>query len=449
MEKLIVFLKENGFVYQGSKIYGGMANSWDFGPLGVEMKRNIKNFWWKEFVQKDANIEGLDSSIILAPKVWKASGHLDNFSDPLVDCKKCKTRHRADKIIEDKTGELVEGWEFSKIEEYMKENKINCPKCGEFNYTDIRNFNLMFKLDMSITGVDDNAYLRPETAQGIFINFSNIAKSSNQRLPFGIGQIGKSFRNEITPGNFIFRTKEFEQMELEFFFDAKNDKTDWFKYYVSKTKDFLFSVGIDPQLVEKRAHGEDELSHYSSKTYDFEFKFPFGTKELCGIAHRGTFDIEAHNKFAEEKQSIRSIETNQEIIPSVIEPSIGVERLMLATLISSYKNDGEREMLKLKPAIAPIKVAILPLIKKLHSEKAKEIYITFADKFNTKFVETGTIGKRYKKQDKIGTPFCITIDDQTLENNIVTIRYRDNTTQETLRIDEALEKIQKAIEINE
>ena len=445
MEKLITYLKENGFVFQSSKIYGGLANSWDFGPLGVEIKNNIKQLWWKRFVQQDINVEGLDSAIILSPKVWEGSGHLTNFSDPLIDCRECKTRYRADKLIEDATKTNVEGWDFDKIMSFMQENNINCPKCNKFNYTNIRNFNLMFETNMSITGDESKAYLRPETAQGIFLNFSHIAKATNQKLPFGIGQIGKSFRNEITPGNFIFRTKEFEQMELEFFYNEAIDKTDWFNEYIKKTDDFLNEVGVDLELLSKRKHSDDELAHYSNATVDYEFSFPFGTKELCGIAHRGQYDIAAHNKLAEEKQFIRDGQDNEEVIPSVIEPSIGVERLMLAILFSSYENVENKEILKISPKIAPIKVAVLPLMKKIHAPKAKAIYNHFAQEFNTKFVENGNIGKRYKKQDKIGTPFCITIDDETLENNTVTIRYRDSGKQERLTIKTAIENIKEAV----
>ena len=445
MEKLITYLKENGFVFQSSKIYGGLANSWDFGPLGVEIKNNIKQLWWKRFVQQDINVEGLDSAIILSPKVWEGSGHITNFSDPLIDCKECKTRYRADKLIEDATKNNVEGWDFDKILNFMQENNINCPKCNKFNYTSIRSFNLMFETNMSITGGESKAYLRPETAQGIFLNFSHIAKAMNQKLPFGIGQIGKSFRNEITPGNFIFRTKEFEQMELEFFYNEMVDKTNWFNKYIEKTDEFLKEVGIDFERLSKRKHSDNELAHYSNATVDYEFKFPFGNKELCGVAHRGQYDIAAHNKLAEEKQLIRDGEENLEVIPSVVEPSIGVERLMLAILLSSYENVNNKETLKISPKIAPIKATILPLIKKIHSSKAKEIYNHFAKEFNTKFVENGNIGKRYKKQDKIGTPFCITIDDESLENNTITIRYRDSAKQERTTIKKAIEKIKEAV----
>ncbi len=445
MEQFITYLKESGFVFQGSRIYGGMANSWDFGPLGIELKNNIKSLWWKRFVQQDKNIEGLDSSIILAPKVWEASGHLSNFSDLLIDCKECKSRYRADMLVESKTNENVERWDFGKLEKFIKEKEINCLNCKKLNYTQIRNFNLMFETDMSIIGEDQKAYLRPETAQGIFINFAAVAKSANKKLPFGIGQIGKAFRNEITPGNFIFRTKEFEQMELEFFFNNEIDKNDWFDFYVNKVEEFLLEVGVDKNLITKREHDTNELSHYSKATTDFEFKFPFGQKELCGIAHRNQFDINSHNQFAQEKQMIRDGEENIEVIPSVIEPSFGVERLMLAILLSSFQKIDDRDVLKIEPKLAPIKVAILPLIKKVHSQKANEVYEVFAQKFNTKLSENGSIGKRYKKQDKIGTPFCITIDDQSLESNIVTIRNRDDSSQETLSIKDAIDKIQKVV----
>ncbi len=442
LDDIVSFAKQHGFVFQGSEIYGGLANTWDYGPLGVEMKNNIKKAWWKKFVQEEPENVGLDSSILLNDNVWKASGHLSGFSDPLTDCKKCNTRHRADKLIEDFTnGEVIgDGMSNDEMINYIKEHNIVCPNCGELDYTEIRQFNLMFKTSQGV--VDDEGsvvHLRPETAQGIFINFKNIQRATRKKVPFGVGQIGKSFRNEITPGNFIFRTREFEQMELEFFCKPGTE-LEWYKYFVDKCSNFLLDLGIKREEFRVREHDPEELSHYSNATTDIEYKFPWAISELWGIASRTNYDLNAH--MSESKQSLEYLdpETNEKYLPYVIEPAVGVDRLLLALLTSAYEieplEDGEtREVLRLHPAISPYKVAVLPLIKKLHSEKAREIYASLSKYYSVTYDDAAKIGKRYRRQDAIGTPFVITIDDDTLNNNTVTLRDRDTMEQVTINLD--------------
>ena len=452
MEKLTNYCKNYGFIFQGSEIYGGLANSWDFGPLGAELKRNIKNAWLKKFVTEDENNVSLDSGILMNPKVWEASGHLKTFADPLVDCKHCKTRYRADKLIEDYTNgkETGDGWSNEKLVDFIKENKITCPKCGKSDFTDIRQFNLMFKTFQGVTEeAKSTIYLRPETAQGIFVNFLNVQRSMRLKVPFGIGQVGKSFRNEITPGNFIFRVREFEQMELVFFCKPGTE-LEWFKFYKEKCVNFLKEIGIKSENIRLRDHAKEELCFYSNATTDIEYNFPFGFGELWGIASRTDYDLKQHEKFSCENLKYLDPETNEKYIPYVIEPSLGVERLFLTVLCDAYNEevleDGTtREVLKLHPYLAPYKVAVLPLVKKFHSEKAREIYRELIKEFNCSYDETGNIGKRYRRSDAIGTPFAITIDDETINNNTVTLRNRDTMEQITLNINEVASYINEKI----
>ncbi|MBQ8233976.1 MAG: glycine--tRNA ligase [Bacilli bacterium] len=452
MEKLTNFCKQYGYIFQGSEIYGGLANTWDFGPLGVELKNNIKKAWLKKFVQEDANNVGLDSAILMNPKTWEASGHLKTFADPLVDCRECKTRYRADKLIEDFTGgvETGDGWSNEKLIEYINDNKIVCPKCGKLNYTDIRQFNLMFKTFQGVTEDSKSTiYLRPETAQGIFTNFLNVQRSMRLKLPFGIGQVGKSFRNEITPGNFIFRVREFEQMELEFFCKPGSE-LEWFKFYKDYCKNFLLSLGIKEENLRLRDHAKEELSFYSNATTDIEYKFPFGFGELWGIASRTDYDLSKHQEFSGVSQLYLDPDTNEKYIPYVVEPSVGVERLVLTTLCDAYNEevleDGTtREVLKLHPYLAPYKVTVLPLVKKLHDEKAKEVYSNLSKYFMTSYDVSGNIGKRYRRSDVIGTPLCVTIDDDTLNNGTVTVRDRDTMEQVTIKLDELVNYVENKI----
>ena len=443
MEQMTNFCKQYGFIYQGSEIYGGLANSWDFGPLGAELKNNIKNAWMKKFVQEDPNNVKLDSAILMNPKTWEASGHLSTFADPLIDCRDCKSRYRADKLIDDFTnGEVnADGMSNEELINYINEHKIVCPKCGKLNYTDIRQFNLMFKTFQGVTEDSKNTiYLRPETAQGIFTNFVNVQRSMRLKLPFGIGQVGKSFRNEITPGNFIFRVREFEQMELEFFCKPGTELK-WFEHYKNYCFNFLLSLGIKEENLRMRDHEKEELSFYSNATTDIEYKFPFGFGELWGIASRTDYDLKQHEKYSCENLTYLDPDTNARYIPYVVEPSLGVERLLLTVLCDAYKietleNGDTREVLKLHPYLSPFKANILPLIKKNHSEKAKEIYAELSKEFMVSYDETGNIGKRYRRADAVGTPLCITIDDETLNNNTVTVRNRDTMEQITLNISE-------------
>ena len=440
MDKFVGFLKNQGFVYQGSELYGGLANAWDYGPLGVELKNNIKQAWWKKFVQNSPYNVGLDSAILMNSKIWVASGHVGGFSDPLMDCKKCGARFRADKLIEDFShGEVTaDGWSNDQIMEYIKKNHIVCPECGSDNFTDIRKFNLMFKTNQGVLESEKNTvYLRPETAQGIFVNFKNVQRTTRRKVPFGIGQIGKSFRNEITPGNFIFRTREFEQMELEFFCKPDTD-LEWFEYWKKYCLDFLDYVGLKKEWVRYRDHEKEELSFYSKATTDIEFLFYFGWGELWGIADRTNYDLTAHQNASGENLEYLDPETNQKYIPYVVEPSVGVERLLLAVLTSAYEEevlpDGTtREVLHFKPYLAPKKVAVLPLTNKLN-EKSLEVFNMLVDKFPCDYDTSGQIGKRYRRQDANGTPFCVTVDFDTLEDGAVTVRDRDTMAQERIKI---------------
>ena len=452
MEKLVNLCKQYGFIFQGSEIYGGLANTWDYGPLGVELKNNIKNAWWKKFIKEDPNNVGLDAAILMNPKVWEASGHLATFSDPLIDCKKCKTRHRADKLVEPILGE-AETARLTKEElsKYIKEHNIKCPNCGECDFTDIREFNLMFKTFQGITEDSKNTvYLRPETAQGIFADYLNIQRSMRLKLPFGIGQIGKSFRNEITPGNFIFRVREFEQMELEFFCKPGTE-LNWHEYYKNYCKKFLLDLGIKEENLRLRNHEKEELSFYSNATTDIEYKFPFGFGELWGIASRTNYDLSKHEEYSGESMMYLDPETNEKYIPYVIEPSVGVERLLLSVLCDAYKEetleDGStREIMKFHPYLAPYKVAILPLMKKYHSEKARELYKTLSKHFMCYYDEAGNIGKRYRRCDIMGTPFAITVDEDTLEKGTVTVRDRDTMNQDIIKIEDLKKYIEEKIE---
>lgn len=451
MEKLVSFAKTQGFVYQGSEIYGGLANTWDFGPLGVELKNNIKKAWWKKFVQESKYNVGLDCAILMNPETWVASGHVGGFSDPLMDCKACNTRHRADQLIEEATKGAVNpaGWSNKEMEEYIKQNGIACPNCGKSDFTEIRKFDLMFKTHIGVIENDKSVvYLRPETAQGIFVNFKNVLRTTRKKLPFGIAQIGKSFRNEITPGNFIFRTREFEQMELEFFCKPGDD-LGWYDYWKKFCFDFVISLGVNPEKLRLREHSPEELSHYSKSTSDIEYLFPFGWGELWGIADRTDFDLTRHSEHSGERLDYLDPETNERYIPYCIEPSVGVERLFLTVLCDSYEEEvlenGEtRQVLHLHPFLAPIKVAVLPLVKKLE-DKALEIYDELRKEFMADYDVSGNIGRRYRRQDAIGTPFCVTIDFDTLEDGTVTVRDRDTMAQERVKVSELKEYLAERI----
>ena len=444
MDKLVALCKNRGFIYPGSEIYGGLANSWDYGPLGVLLKNNIKAAWWKKFVVESEYNVGLDSAILMNPSVWKASGHIGGFSDPLLDCKGCKARHRADTLIEEymkKKGieENIASWTNEQMEKYIADNKITCPICGKCDFTPIRKFNLMFKTFQGVT--EDSAsvvYLRPETAQGIFVNFKNVLRTTRRKVPFGIGQVGKSFRNEITPGNFIFRIREFEQMELEFFCKPGTD-LEWFKYWKDFCHNWLLELGIKDENLKLRDHDKDELCFYSKATTDFEFLFPFGWGELWGVADRTDYDLNQHMKESGKDLSYVDPVTNEKYVPYVIEPSLGADRAFLAFLCNAYDEeeiDGEtRVVLHLHPALAPVKVAILPLQKQL-VDKADEIFKALSKKYSCDFDLSGSIGKRYRRQDEIGTPFCVTVDFDSLEDNTVTVRDRDTMSQVRVRVDE-------------
>ncbi len=449
MEKIVTLAKGRGFVYAGSEIYGGLSNTWDYGPLGVEFKNNIKKAWWKKFVQENPYNVGLDSAILMNPQVWVASGHVGGFSDPLMDCKSCKTRHRADKLIED-TGVNPAGWSDAQMSEYIKEHNIVCPECGECNFTDIRKFNLMFKTFQGVTeDAKNEIYLRPETAQGIFVNFANIQRTSRKKVPFGVCQIGKSFRNEITPGNFTFRTREFEQMELEFFCKPGTD-LEWFAYWKETCKNWLLSLGMQEEHLKLRDHEKEELSHYSNATTDFEFLFPFGWGELWGIADRTDYDLNAHMKQSSKSLEYFDQESGEKYVPYVIEPSLGADRVLLAFLCDAYDEEtddkGEtRVVLRLHPALAPFKAAVLPLSKKL-AGPAGEVYSRLAKEFMVDYDDAGSIGKRYRRQDEIGTPVCITYDFESQEDGCVTVRDRDTMAQERIPIDQLTDYIKARIE---
>ncbi len=445
LETLVSLCKNRGFVYPGSEIYGGLANTWDYGPLGNELKNNIKAAWRKKFIQESPYNVGLDSAILMNPTTWVASGHVGGFSDPLIDCKECKTRHRADKLIEEWSHEkgqdmIADGMSDKELVDYINTNKIPCPKCGKTNFTDIRKFNLMFKTFQGVTeDTTSQIYLRPETAQGIFVNFKNVMRTTRRKIPMGIAQIGKSFRNEITPGNFIFRTREFEQMELEFFCKPGTD-LEWHKYWKEFCENWLISLGMKRENIRLRDHSKEELSHYSNATTDIEFAFPFGWGELWGIADRTDFDLKSHMNVSKEDFQYLDPETNEKYIPYCIEPSLGADRVLLAFLCNSYEEEeiaegDTRTVLHLHPVLAPYKVAVLPLSKKL-SDKAYEVYQKLSKEFMCDYDETGSIGKRYRREDEIGTPYCITVDFDTLEDNSVTIRDRDTMEQIRVNIDE-------------
>ncbi len=449
MDKIVALCKGRGFVYPGSEIYGGLANTWDYGPLGAALKNNIKAAWLKKFVQENKYNVGLDSAILMNPQTWVASGHLGGFSDPLMDCRECKTRHRADNLIEDFDGTNVAGWSNEQMMDYIKEKSIPCPNCGKHNFTDIRQFNLMFKTFQGVTEDSKNElYLRPETAQGIFVNFANIQRTSRKKVPFGVAQIGKSFRNEITPGNFIFRVREFEQMELEFFCKPGTD-LEWFDYWRSFCRDWLYSLNIKPENLRLRDHDKEELCFYSKATTDFEYMFPFGWGELWGVADRTDYDLTQHINTSGKSLEYFDPQTNEKYIPYVIEPSLGVERLFLAIMTEAYDEEvidekDTRVVLRFHPALAPIKAAVLPLSKKLN-EGAEKVYDMLAKNFMTEYDDAGSIGKRYRRQDEIGTPFCITFDFDSLEDNCVTVRDRDTMSQERVSIDKLVDYINKKI----
>ncbi len=445
MEKLVALAKNRGFVYPGSDIYGGLANSWDYGPLGVELKNNVKKAWWKKFIQESPYNVGVDCAILMNPQVWVASGHVGGFSDPLIDCKSCKTRHRADKMIEDWNAAngislVIDGWKNEQLMEYIKEKDVKCPDCGKADFTEIRKFNLMFKTFQGVTeDSKTEIFLRPETAQGIFVNFKNVQRTTRKKIPFGIGQVGKSFRNEITPGNFIFRIREFEQMELEFFCEPGTD-LEWFKYWKDYCHNWLLKLGIKDESLKLRDHAKEELSHYSNATTDIEFKFPFGWGELWGIADRTDFDLKQHMLHSKDDLSYFDPATNEKYVPYCIEPSLGADRVTLAFLCNAYDEEvvaeGDvRTVFRFHPAIAPVKIAVLPLSKKL-GEDAEKVYDELRKNYVCEYDETGSIGKRYRRQDEIGTPFCITFDFESLNDKAVTIRERDSMQQVRIPIDE-------------
>jgi len=447
MEKIVALAKNRGFVYPGSDIYGGLANAWDYGPLGVELKNNVKKAWWKKFVQESPYNVGVDCAILMNPQVWVASGHVGGFSDPLIDCKACKSRYRADKLIEDWNAEnnvemVVDGLSDEQLTGYLKENNIVCSHCGANNFTDIRKFNLMFKTFQGVTeDTQAELYLRPETAQGIFVNFKNVQRTTRKKIPFGICQIGKSFRNEITPGNFTFRTREFEQMELEFFCEPGTD-LEWFEYWRAYCRDWLLGLNLQEENLRLRDHSAEELSFYSKATTDFEFLFPFGWGELWGIADRTDYDLKQHAEHAKEDMSYFDPSTNEKYVPYCVEPSLGADRATLAFLCDAYdeeelENGETRTVLRFHSALAPIKIAVFPLSKKL-GDGAQEVYSMLAKHYTCEYDETGSPGKRYRRQDEIGTPYCIMYDFESVEDGCVTIRNRDTMLQDRVKIDELL-----------
>ncbi|MDR1354504.1 MAG: glycine--tRNA ligase [Oscillospiraceae bacterium] len=438
MQDLVNLCKGRGFIFAGSEIYGGLSNAWDYGPLGVELKNNIKNAWWKKFVQEMQNIVGFDSAIIMNRAVWEASGHVDNFSDPLVDCKDCKTRHRADKIAEEQTGDSVAALDSAELELFLQERNVSCPGCGGHNFTPIRCFNLMFKTFQGVVEEHKSElFLRPETAQGVFVNFLNVQKAARKQIPFGIAQIGKAFRNEITPGNFIFRTREFEQMELEFFCKADTGM-EWFDFWRDFCYKWLLDLGVSAAAIRLRDHEKKELSHYSQSTTDIEYNFPFGWGELWGIAHRGNYDLGQHAAHSKKNLEYFDQEANESYLPTVIESSVGADRILLAFLCNAYatevlENGESRTVLRLHPALAPVKAAVLPLTKNL-AQPAEDVRLELARHFTVDFDSGGSIGKRYRRQDEIGTPFCVTIDCESVDDSMVTIRHRDTMQQERIKI---------------
>ncbi|MBR4528844.1 MAG: glycine--tRNA ligase [Lachnospiraceae bacterium] len=450
MDKIIALCKGRGFIYPGSEIYGGLANTWDYGNLGVELKNNVKRAWWQKFVQESPYNVGVDCAILMNPKTWEASGHLGGFSDPLMDCRQCHERFRADQLIEnfakEKGIELtssVDGWSQEEMKQFIEDNDVPCPSCGKHDFTDIRQFNLMFKTFQGVTeDAKNTVYLRPETAQGIFVNFKNVQRTSRRKLPFGIAQIGKSFRNEITPGNFTFRTREFEQMELEFFCKPDTD-LEWFKYWRGFCRDFLLSLGLKEEELRLRDHDPAELAFYSKGTTDIEYLFPFGWGELWGIADRTDYDLTQHQNTSGEDLTYFDDETNERYIPYVVEPSLGADRVVLAFLCAAYDEENigtedkpdMRTVMHFHPALAPVKIGVLPLSKKVN-EGAEKIYAMLSKKWNCEFDDRGNIGKRYRRQDEIGTPFCVTYDFDSEEDHMVTVRFRDSMEQERVAIDQ-------------
>jgi glycyl-tRNA synthetase len=458
MEKITALAKNRGFIYPGSEIYGGLANSWDYGPLGVELKNNIKRAWWKKFIQESPYNIGIDAAILMNPAVWNASGHVGGFSDPLMDCRECKERFRADKLIEDHLALSgspgnADGWSNQKMKEYIEANGLTCPNCGKSNFTDIRQFNLMFKTHAGVTEESKNTvYLRPETAQGIFVNFKNVQRTTRKKIPFGIGQIGKSFRNEITPGNFTFRTREFEQMELEFFCEPDTD-LEWFAYWKDYCVQWLTGLNMSANSMRVRDHAKEELSHYSKATSDIEFRFPFGWGELWGIADRTDFDLKQHQEFSGNDMTYYDQPADRRYLPFCIEPSLGADRVTLAFLCDAYDEDtaaddkGKEEtrvVLRLHHALAPVKAAVLPLSKKL-SPGAESVYSDLCKLLACEFDDTGSIGKRYRRQDEIGTPYCITYDFTSQEDGSVTVRERDSMTQQRVKIESLKEYLSERL----
>ncbi len=453
MEQLVNYCKQYGFVYQGSEIYGGLANSWDYGPMGVALRNNLKEAWWQAFVSQNPHNVGLDSGIILHTDAWIASGHVGGFQDPMIDCKLCKSRHRADKLIETGTKGKVDadGWSIQKMTDYIQTNKLKCPVCGGFDYTEIRFFNLMFKTHIGVVEESKNeVYLRPETAQGIFLNFKNVQRTSRKKVPFGIGQVGKAFRNEITPGNFIFRIREFEQMELEFFCKPGTE-LQWFDYWRDFSVKFLESLGISPENLKLYDHPQEKLSFYSNATTDIMYRYPWGFDELWGVASRTDYDLKRHQERSGENLEYFDPDTEEKYLPYVIEPSLGVERLLLAVLSDCLTEelveatDEMRTLLKIDKRLAPFQVAVLPLVKKYHQEKTDAVFAMLLKHFHATYDDTGNIGKRYRRQDAVGTPYCVTIDNQTLEDDTVTIRFRDSMAQERLKLDDLVAFIEKEL----
>ncbi len=452
MEEIVNRAKQYGFVYQGSEIYGGLANTWDYGPLGVELKNNIKRAWWKKFVEEEKNVSGVDAAIFMNPSVWEASGHVGGFSDPLMDCKQCKTRHRADQLIENYTNGEVEadGWSNEKMAKYINENQVPCPNCGEFDYTDIRQFNLMFKTNRGVVETSNSVvYLRPETAQGEFVNFLNVQRSMRYKVPFGIGQVGKAFRNEITPGNFIFRTLEFEQMELQYFVEPGTEMESYEKYK-AKAYEWFKMLGAKEEDLRFAVHSEDKLAHYANAAVDIEYKFPFGWGEVNGTHSRTDFDLKAHMEHSKKSMEYLDPTTNEKYVPYVVESTVGADRAMLTVLASAMDEEvlegGDvREVMRFPAFLAPYKVAVLPLVKKYHQDKANDVFDALSKHFACAYDETGKIGKRYRRQDAIGTPFCITVDEESKTDGTVTLRDRDTMEQIRLSVDEVVDYVNKKV----
>ncbi len=449
MEKLVAYCKQYGFIFQGSEIYGGLANTWDYGPLGSRLKNNIKDSWRKRFIQERANAYEVDAAILMHPRVWEASGHVASFSDPLIDCKHCKMRHRADNLIDDfDENAHADGMTQDEMMTYIKEHKVPCPKCGSSDYTDIRQFNLMFETHRGVTEESKNkVYLRPENAQGEYVNFLNVQRTMRAKLPFSIGQIGKAFRNEITPGNFTFRTIEFEQMEYQTFCKEGMD-SDLYKYFKEYAKKYFMDLGLPEEKL--RYHDHEKLAHYAKEACDIEYKFNFGWGEINGTHNRTDYDLGRHQEYSTVSQEYLDPETNEKFIPYIVESTVGCDRTVLAILDNAYtvetlENGETREVMKFKPFLAPYKVAVLPLAKKYHSEKANEVYSMLSKYFMTSYDEAGSIGKRYRRADASGTPFCVTIDEETLKNNTVTVRDRDTMEQITLKLDELVNYIEERV----